>query len=348
MKERSSGNHERKQTERKRNGEAREHRRAGGNQDNDQFGGDGTGERGPRNSASGTPPASASGDSHGAPREADSDGEWRDSSGAYGFPGYRDAPGEAVQRSGYGEQGFGAGESRGGRWGGGERGGYGGGEPGGLHGTRGGGWAAAGQRYEQGRGPRSYGPEGWGGTQAQSGQTPEPGAEQGTAERSNGWGRSAGEQPGQGGSRAAGHQEHPGGYDESEAPWRKSEFAGRGEFGERDYGRPAGAFGWEARAHTGAAGHYAERWMIPGRHTGRGPEGYSRSEAAIREDVCERLTRHGDLDASRIRVEVEHGEVMLDGVVDSRQSKRMAEEAVETVSGVRDIHNRLHIEHSHS
>jgi hypothetical protein len=71
-------------------------------------------------------------------------------------------PGEdAPPRSGYGEQGFGAGEVEDGRWGGGSRGGYGGGLPGGDRKTRGG-WSAARQYHEMGRGPRSFGPDGWG------------------------------------------------------------------------------------------------------------------------------------------------------------------------------------------
>lgn len=69
---------------------------------------------------------------------------------------------DAPPRSGYGEQGFGVGEGGDGRWGGGRRGGYGGGRPGGDHGTRGGGWSTARQRHEMGRGPRSFGPDGWG------------------------------------------------------------------------------------------------------------------------------------------------------------------------------------------
>jgi osmotically-inducible protein OsmY len=43
-------------------------------------------------------------------------------------------------------------------------------------------------------------------------------------------------------------------------------------------------------------------------------------------------------------VQVENGEVILEGTVDSRPSKRMAEETAETVSGVHDVHNRLRIE----
>jgi hypothetical protein len=88
---------------------------------------------------------------------------------------------------------------------------------------------------------------------------------------------------------------------------------------------------------------YMEPWAVPGPFTGRGPEGYVRSQDAIREDVCERLTRHGGLDARGIRVTVEANEVILEGSVDSRAAKRMAEDAAETVSGVRDVHNRLRL-----
>ncbi|CAN5757402.1 hypothetical protein BH23GEM9_BH23GEM9_32450 [soil metagenome] len=88
-----------------------------------------------------------------------------------------------------------------------------------------------------------------------------------------------------------------------------------------------------------------EPWAVPGPHTGRGPEDYERSEEAIRTDVCERLTLHGRLDASRIRVLVERGEIMLEGEVDSRSAKKMAEDTAESVAGVQDVHNRLRISH---
>jgi hypothetical protein len=151
---------------------------------------------------------------------------------------------------------------------------------------------------------------------------------------------------------------------------------GRGPFDERDYdefragyglggpgrGEPPGQRGWDewewdqsgtsARDHGAHDGRgsesdlpwsYLESWAVPGPFTGRGPEGYVRSEDAIREDVCERLTRHGGLDATGIRVRVEANEVILEGSVDSRAAKRMAEDAAETVSGVRDVHNRLRL-----
>ena len=82
----------------------------------------------------------------------------------------------------------------------------------------------------------------------------------------------------------------------------------------------------------------------PGQHAGKGPKGYQRSEERIREDVCDALEAHAHIDASEIEVEVSEGVVTLTGSVDSRQAKRMAEQAVESVRGIRDIHNQLTIE----
>jgi len=89
---------------------------------------------------------------------------------------------------------------------------------------------------------------------------------------------------------------------------------------------------------------YLERWFIPGPFTGVGPEGYQRSDERILEDANERLARHGQLDARRIEVQVKNGEVTLSGMVDSRQAKRMAEDTIETIAGVKDINNELRVE----
>jgi osmotically-inducible protein OsmY len=80
-----------------------------------------------------------------------------------------------------------------------------------------------------------------------------------------------------------------------------------------------------------------------GPHTGRGPQGYQRSSERIQEEVCEALTRHGQVDASGVTVRVENGEVTLEGTVNSRREKRLAEEAVEHLSGVKDVHNQLRV-----
>ncbi|MCZ7567501.1 MAG: BON domain-containing protein [Ardenticatenaceae bacterium] len=88
---------------------------------------------------------------------------------------------------------------------------------------------------------------------------------------------------------------------------------------------------------------YTQRWMIPGPQTGRGPQGYVQSDERIEEHVCERLTRHGGIDARDIEVSVDGGEVTLSGTVDSRRQKRIAGDVAESVMGVVDVHNRLRL-----
>jgi hypothetical protein len=83
--------------------------------------------------------------------------------------------------------------------------------------------------------------------------------------------------------------------------------------------------------------------IVPGPYVGRGPKGYVRSDERIYEDVCERLMRFGHVDASDIEVHVSRGEVTLEGVVDDRLQKRLAEDLADGVPGVIDVHNRLRI-----
>jgi hypothetical protein len=83
--------------------------------------------------------------------------------------------------------------------------------------------------------------------------------------------------------------------------------------------------------------------MVPGPMSGLGPRGYVRSEDSIREEVCERLSHHGQLDASDIEVGVDQGVVILRGTVDSRWDKRAAEDTAETVPGVFDVQNMLRV-----
>lgn len=87
--------------------------------------------------------------------------------------------------------------------------------------------------------------------------------------------------------------------------------------------------------------HYPASWTTVGPHAGRGPKGYRRSDKRIEEDINERLTHHGGIDATHIEVLVHDGEVTLQGTVDSRRTRRMAEEVVESVSGVADVDNQL-------
>jgi hypothetical protein len=124
-----------------------------------------------------------------------------------------------------------------------------------------------------------------------------------------------------------------GDWGSSRQGWATQGYGSQGDFG-----------GGQGRLGAGGTFTYTELWLIPGPHAGRGPRGYQRSGQRIEEDVCERLSQHGQLDASDIQVKVENGEVTLTGTVGSRQEKRMAEDALDTVPGIRDVHNQLRVQ----
>jgi len=88
---------------------------------------------------------------------------------------------------------------------------------------------------------------------------------------------------------------------------------------------------------------FSEFWSAPGPHYGRGPKGYKRSNERIQEDLCERMTHHGYLNAEDIELEVNNGQVVLKGTVASRQEKRLAEDIAESVSGVSQVMNQLQV-----
>lgn len=91
--------------------------------------------------------------------------------------------------------------------------------------------------------------------------------------------------------------------------------------------------------YYGTARHLS---TIPrGRFTGLGPKGYQRSDERIREDVSEELWQSGEIDASEVAVEVTNGVVTLDGEVEDRDQKRLAEDIAEAAPGVRDVRNNL-------
>ena len=107
---------------------------------------------------------------------------------------------------------------------------------------------------------------------------------------------------------------------------------------------------WERGEPRSGSGIYAgtpamqRGYERRGRFAGRGPKGYRRSDERLKEEVCDRLTADPDIDASEVTVTVKDGEVTLEGCVFDRQTKRGAEDCVETISGVRQVHNRLRVE----
>ena len=100
---------------------------------------------------------------------------------------------------------------------------------------------------------------------------------------------------------------------------------------------PSGQYGRYGSSQPSSA------WSSEGPYVGRGPQGYKRSDERIAEDVNECLTRHGRIDATQIQVSVREGEVTLAGSVNSREEKRLAEDAVEACYGVKEVHNQLRV-----
>ncbi|MEX2284728.1 MAG: BON domain-containing protein [Gemmatimonadota bacterium] len=122
---------------------------------------------------------------------------------------------------------------------------------------------------------------------------------------------------------------------------------GRGSWAERGF-NPRGStggfygreYGWTTRGETNRAGREN------GPYSGRGPRGYQRSDERVFEEVCDLLTENGDIDATSIEVRCEGGEVILEGTVPDRETKRLAEDIAESARGVRDVRNNLRIDAS--
>lgn len=111
---------------------------------------------------------------------------------------------------------------------------------------------------------------------------------------------------------------------------------------EGDYGRDYNwDYGSDFESDYGTT--YGTSTWNRGRYSGVGPRGYRRSDDRIEEDVNDRLTWHGEIDATDIQVDVNDGNVTLKGTVNSRYEKRMAENIVENISGVWDVQNNLRV-----
>lgn len=79
-------------------------------------------------------------------------------------------------------------------------------------------------------------------------------------------------------------------------------------------------------------------------YTGKGPANYRRSDERILDDSSDALYRCAEVDASDIEVSVKDGVITLNGAVETRLDKKVAEMTVERVPGVIDVDNRLVIE----
>jgi hypothetical protein len=235
--------------------------------------------------------------------------------------------------------------------------GYNGGEryPGGYEGARSGRYdderyrdreTAPGGRYGQGQSFSRYGQQGW-----ERQQQPDQ------YSRPNEWSRRLNE----GEWQRQQQWELEGG---PSADWMPEERRGRERYGQQGrygqqpgQGSQGGPYGMEypesgyqspggyGQMYRGEMGQYSgqsrESMYGRGQYSGRGPKGYMRSDDRIREDVCERLTQAWEVDAEDIEVKVKDGAVTLTGTVMDRYQKRLAEDAVDSVPGVRDVNNQL-------
>ncbi|HTF88263.1 MAG TPA: BON domain-containing protein, partial [Planctomycetota bacterium] len=114
-----------------------------------------------------------------------------------------------------------------------------------------------------------------------------------------------------------------------------------GSWGSQPGGSSAGNFGGGQSWNSSSFGRMQSEERSS--HRGRGPKGYQRSDERIQEEINDRLTDDHDIDAGEIEVKVHEGEVTLTGTVSDRETKRMVEDLVESLSGVREVQNNLRV-----
>lgn len=152
---------------------------------------------------------------------------------------------------------------------------------------------------------------------------------------------------GRGGSRWGGEHQEGGMYGHGPGSWGNEGYIRQGmDYGSgmgRGYsGYNEGAQRSSTQQRYGSQGYQGFRQQQPS-HRGKGPAGYQRSDERIREIVCEALSDDHNVDATNIDVTVKNGEVVLSGTVDDRMQKRMAEDCVFQISGVKDVQNQIRV-----
>ncbi|WNG41415.1 BON domain-containing protein [Archangium violaceum] len=116
---------------------------------------------------------------------------------------------------------------------------------------------------------------------------------------------------------------------------------GYGTYGVRD--RNEGLYGRRDYNERGPIERLGDRFREGLRKLGgKAPKAYTRSDDRIREDIYDRLM-HGWVNAEHVEVQVKNGEVTLTGLVEERRDKRVIEDIIEDVLGVKDVHNQLKV-----
>lgn len=124
---------------------------------------------------------------------------------------------------------------------------------------------------------------------------------------------------------------------------------------DRDYSTSSGSE-WRARPSwdssmtsdrwSGSERSESERSRDRGGHYGKGPKNYRRSDERIKEDVSDALERNPQIDASEIELDVKDGVVTLRGHIEDRRTKRLTEDVVAGIYGVKDVRNDLTVDQS--
>lgn len=94
-----------------------------------------------------------------------------------------------------------------------------------------------------------------------------------------------------------------------------------------------------SKCHLGldySSGH----WRLLG-YAGSGSIDRQRADGIVTTDISARIAAHDALDPSDVRVRTQHGVVTLTGVVDTRHDRRLAEQLVREVAGVKEVLNHL-------
>ncbi len=148
---------------------------------------------------------------------------------------------------------------------------------------------------------------------------------------------------GEGGYSTLGGNVYPDEGSADDAPshgdWqRHSTGATSGARGQEGFGNP-GENTW------GEEQFQAERREEQGRRQANsGPRARRKSDESLRQEIRDILTADPELEATDIEVEVEGGAVTLRGAVVDSDARLLAEELVDSLAGVREVHNRLRFE----
>ena len=271
--------------------------------------------------------------------------------GGYGGGWATERRGDFERHQGGGQGGY---EGRGGMGGGASYGGYGGSQYGGGQGQFGGGQGGQwGQEHRGGFGGQGQGGQwgqehrgGFGGQGHFGGGQGQFGGGQGGQwgqEHRGGFGGGGASYGGYGGGQGGheGGRQFGGGHEQGWGQGQQGWGQGQQGWGQQGWGQQ-GQQGW---GQQGQGSYDQGRFQGGGQMRGqnRGPKGYKRSDERIREDLCDRLSDHHEVDSSDVEVKVQSGEVILSGHVTERRHKHLIEQLAESISGVQDVRNEIRV-----